>query len=349
MTIFDEFPVSALPLYRYAQRVGYTECAFFGVSHPDNTQYACREIWSESQRRDVASALSEAQESIESILNYRMMPTWAVNEQYPFSFPLLTKWGKIIALGISKMTAISLGESVDHTVDPAVVMIAFAGTVTTGIRIFYPGTDREIFPSEMSIAGGILTIEIPRCRMVDWLHLENPEEGWDYNDTTLFQADIDIYLEEVDSSVNATLVYPHKCTSSCSSCGCSEYTQSGCGYIDNPEIGKVKIFPATYSAGKWTSKSGCAVTGLTNVRINYRSGLTSLTELDKSMLMRLAHALMPTEPCGCAITQNLWRRDRNIPAILTAERLNCDFGLSDGAWAAWKYANRKALLRFGVL
>lgn len=86
-----------------------------------------------------------------------------------------------------------------------------------------------------------------------------------------------------------------------------------------------------------------------SLRINYLSGLTALTAQDKSMIIRLAHAKMPNEPCGCDITQHMWSRDRNIPQILTAERLNCEFGLSDGAWMAWKYANKKAAIRFGVM
>jgi len=55
---------SAIPLARYAEIIGYQDCAFFGISHPGNDNFACREIWTKSQRDEVQFHLSEAQAEI---------------------------------------------------------------------------------------------------------------------------------------------------------------------------------------------------------------------------------------------------------------------------------------------
>ena len=59
---------SAISLARYAEIINYTDCAFFGVSHPDNDNYACREIWTKYQRDDIQFHLSEAQAEIEEVI-----------------------------------------------------------------------------------------------------------------------------------------------------------------------------------------------------------------------------------------------------------------------------------------
>jgi len=342
MGIVNDFPQLALPLYQYAKMVGYTECAFYGVSHPSNDAYACREIWSESQRLAIADALAEAQEDIESVLNFHMMPTWDIAEQHPLTSPMMTKWSRLIALGIKKVTELEYDATVDHTNDPAEIVIAFTGIDINNIHVYYPDTDMEIFPSEIVDDGSDIHIYIPRCRMVDWAHLDNPADGWDYADTSLFQATVDVVLEEIDNSVNVT--FQHR-----DNCGCTITDDTGCGIIEDALIGKVRVYPATFAGTTWTITSPRCRYQYWSLRLNYLSGLTELTRQDKSMLIRLAHSKMPSSPCGCDVLHNLWARDTNVPQIMTAQRLNCEFGMSDGAWVAWKYANKKAALRFGVM
>ena len=74
------------------------------------------------------------------------------------------------------------------------------------------------------------------------------------------------------------------------------------------------------------------------MRLNYLSGMDPTSPQAEDAIIRLAHSKMPEEPCGCSVAQRLWKRDRSVPSLLTAERLNCPFGLSDGAWIAWKFA-----------
>jgi hypothetical protein len=55
----------AVSLARYAAIVGYRETAFWGINHPDNALYACREVWSEAERQMVREALDQAQDMLE--------------------------------------------------------------------------------------------------------------------------------------------------------------------------------------------------------------------------------------------------------------------------------------------
>ena len=84
------------------------------------------------------------------------------------------------------------------------------------------------------------------------------------------------------------------------------------------------------------------------VRLNYQAGLRTLDTAMKSALVRLAHARMASEPCGCDIVRRLWERDRKAPDVLSRERLNCPFGPSEGAWVAYKLAQSRKLYRMNV-
>ncbi|MHA2066141.1 MAG: hypothetical protein ACXABY_17355, partial [Candidatus Thorarchaeota archaeon] len=66
-------------------------------------------------------------------------------------------------------------------------------------------------------------------------------------------------------------------------------------------------------------------------------------------IIRLANTKMPEDPCGCETAQRLWREDRQRPDPTTVPRLNNPFGMSNGAWAAWKYAQAMKVFRAGVL
>jgi hypothetical protein len=57
----------AVSLPRYAQIIEYAEPAFFGVNHPDNHEFECREIWSHEQRIAVYRALQLSQSELEQL------------------------------------------------------------------------------------------------------------------------------------------------------------------------------------------------------------------------------------------------------------------------------------------
>jgi hypothetical protein len=341
-TLLAENSVVTLALYQKV--INYPECAFFGVNMSgETTRGRCR-IVLKSDRDQIQDALAEAQQEIEQVTGFPLQPKWFASEQHQYG-PIapglrfrkwqvapvvMTKKSKVIEIGVEAETTISAGEVVDHTNDPAVIgPVATAVTDEDEIHIFHPGTDIEIDPSSVTISGGNVTIEAPRCRMVLASLADNPSQGLDYTDLSNFESTVDVKRVYNDSSQEVTVVHPKRCN-------CTEDTQSGCIYVDDYEIGILEV-----SRNNGTSCNCNCIPEF--VRINYRAGLNNVgdqvEQQVRDMVIRLAHSKMPYEPCGCDLGANMWRRDRNIPATLTRERVNCPFGLSDGAWFAWQQAN----------
>lgn len=351
---------SAVKLARYAQLAQYAEDQFFGVDNPATQQAACKPIWTHEMRSMIAKYLAEAQEEIEQVTGYPLFPRWIIDEQQYYSFPVHARWGKVITGGFRNTAMIQASAAVSHATDPAVVG-PFATTVTDEdeIAVFHPGTEIEIYPSSITLAGGFVTVYIPRARLVAADSQDNPADGWTYSDippsgTTPFESTVDLVRVYNDPSIQGGLIWPHRVSAGCDCdctycCGnCSEYSVNGCIYVRNGEIGTVDVLDAAYSAvtGLWTATCPtCYCEDPTFLRLNYRAGLTPLTKQAEDAVIRLAHSKMPQPPCGCGTIQEMWTRDRNVPDVLTAERENCPFGMSDGAWTAWRFANAMMLKR----
>jgi hypothetical protein len=332
--------ISAVSLVDYAALVGYRECAFFGVNHPDNAQYACREIWTQSQRTMVADALAQAQEMIEIELGYFLVPKWTTAERHVWACPILTDHGYVIAPGVVSDTLIEAGSIVNYGADPAVVIVNGVTCAAGNIHVFHAGTNDEILPTAMTLVAGLLTISIPWCRLVDPANWDNPEAGWSYTDMSIYATEVDVRCITNDESVNATIICRDRCT-------CGDTRHSGCMYVRQPKIGSVSVSPADYVGGAWVKRMICCHPGW--VELNYLSGKATLDRSAEMAIVRLAHSLLPSEPCGCDIVHAMWARDREVPTLLTRERLNCPFGVAAGAWFSWVWTARQALRRGSVL
>ena len=339
---------SAVPLHRYCERVGYRETAFFGLRHPDNDRWECRQIWTESQRAMVAWALMEAQEEIETEIGYPLVPRWLAGERHTWRSILTTRWSEVIAGGIMADTMAEAGVTVDYSADPATVLAAVGTCAASDLRVFLPGTDIEVVPTVISVTVGVATITIPWPRLVAESYRDNPSEGWDYNDMAIWGTPIvDVRCIANDPGVQATLVARHGCTLSCSLAGCADYQENACIYVRDSRLGSVSVERANYVSGAWAR--ACPTRRPQWAILNYQAGLTILPRQAEDTVIRLAHSKMPEEPCGCDVTQRLWRRDRNVPEVVTRERINCPFGTSDGAWTAWRFVQTMKRVRGNVL
>jgi hypothetical protein len=345
----------AVPLARYAQLVNYSECAFWGVNNPADGERACRQVWTKAQRDTAYRYLLEAQDEIEQVVNYPLVPRWIVQDEQFYACPIMPKWTRVIRGGVRAVATIALSVPVNAGsvvvgTDPVVVgPIATTVTDPDEIHVYHPGSDVEISPSSVTIAGGFVTIEIPRCRTVTLANADNPVGGWAYADLTKFEIEVDVKRVYNDPSSQATFIWPHACSGSCAASGCTEYTQTGCIYVVNSETGILNLQPGTYSGGVWSKVAFCCRGNPMKVKLNYQAGLTDITPQAEDAVLRLAHAKMPDEPCGCKVVQQLWKRDRNVPTVLTRERINCPYGLNDGAWIAWRFAQAMRVWRGGTV
>jgi hypothetical protein len=352
---------SALRLARYAQRIEYNECAFFGVNAPNIDNYQCRKIWTKPQRDNIAFYLYEAQREIEDQLKYFLMPTWVVGQlsdepnldpryvdEQPYRWKATTKWGAVIEAGVKAETVMQAGAVVDQTSDPAVVTVVAGAAAIDEVVVYHPGTTVQIDPSSIVLSGANYVISIPRCRTVKSALVNNDEQGLDYADVNNFEATVDVSRVYNDPSTNALLAHKNRCTNP----ACAETTQTACLYFENLYTGLYEIQPATYDedAAAWQRSCSSFYCNAPKVnRLYYRSGLSVLDEQMEDSIIRLAHSKMPNEPCGCDITQRMWERDRNIPTVISQERAMNPFGLSDGAWIAWAFVRTRKLYRIKVM
>ncbi len=338
----------AVTLPRYAQVVQYSECQFFGVSRPvtQSPTGACLTIWTKPERDSVTRYLAEAQIEIEQVVNYPLSARWIASEEHPYRWRSVAKFGKLIEAGTKATDTILAGAVINTATDPGIIgPLATIVTDESEVHIFHPDTDVEIHPSDVSISGGQVTILVPRCRTVREAFADNPAQGLDYADLNNFESDADVRRVYNDPSTQATLNWPHG--QSCPSCTAA--TATGCISIIDGRIGALDVMRATFSAGAWTrsSNGACGCVKPDRLFLNYRAGL--IQPIDQQVaetVVRLAHAKMPRQPCGCGPIAQMWTDDHDSPDGVT---LTSPFGFGLGAWTAWRWANTYALRRGGVL
>lgn len=352
-------PTPLVPIEEYARYVSYDEGSVLGVRNaPNATHYECRDVWSLDQRNYIMHYLSEAQEEIEDQIGYFLVADWVVGQlsderdyleryvdtQVP-EWPINSykrmgtykaRWKHIVKVGVRAVEDIALLESVSHVTDPAVIgPVATTVTDVNEIRVYHPNSDLEINPSEIVISGGMMTISIPRVRMVLESQQDNPAQGWDYNDLTNFESEVDIKRVYTDETGSQAVLH-------CTNCGtCDNRLISGCIRVLSAPMGTLDIR---------SNNLGCSC-GCTPEKIGfyYYAGNVTNTQKAKDMVIRLAHSKMPDEPCGCAIAQRLWERDRKTAEIVTPEMTNNPFGINNGAIVAWQWVKASKVFSFGEL
>ncbi len=336
---------SAIRLARYAQIIQYDERRFWGIAVGVEPSNHCRNIWTLSQRLNVARYLADAQIEMEEEVGFPIGRRWIVEPQRSYACEGPVQYSWVREGGIQAVSIISAGAAVVLGTDPAVIgPIAYVGTDTWEIHVYHPGTSYEIDPSEVTITGGNLTIKIPRARLVKISKCDNPAAGLDYNDLNNYSGSVDVKRVYNDPSTQAVLLDNHVCSSICASGGCSNFVGDGCIHVNETETGIVEVYPASYASGSWVRSSQMCRSGYRWMQLNYLAGKDPTKQMEDA-IVRLAHSKMPGEPCGCDPAKALWARDRFVPTVLTAERLNCPFGLSDGAWFAFTQANMMKVTR----
>lgn len=371
-TVYDQMeellltPNCAVSLARYAKLISYEEAAFWGVVWDNQFLRGCDPLWSEYERMSVQNALAEAQHEIEEVLGYPLCPTYVtgtfstdwrwVDQQHVnrnFWGQVITRYPRILAAGVQGVTLVGEDSPVAYDEVEGVGVIGPLATTSINpqeIKIFYPDSDREITPSKITISSGFVTVQIPRYRMVrqEFLNQSN-ESPVRYENINFFISTVDVKRVYTDASTQAVFVRPGCRNGNCAG-GCSECTQAGCIYIRDPYLGVVNVTPGVWDADamEWSSRRVCTP-GYSEVRLNYLAGVNHIDLKAEMAVVRLAHAKMGRPPCACDKTGQMWQRDYDVTGAITRERVNCPFGLSNGAWNAYVWALSSASKRASIL
>lgn len=349
---------TAVPLHLYAQTLRLDECALWGVYYDGQQQYDCGTIWTPMKRWQLAHALAQAQLLMEQELGYPMVPTWirgdtidpdprwydvqAVPKNLSFG---ITRWGMLQVFGVKAET--DLGEQeIDYDTEPATIAIA-TDNPASEYQFFYPDTDVRIYPSHVTTAANVHTFHFPKCRLVT--NYSNDETGWDFTESSNFLPGIDARRVYNDPSTNIEFVAAHR-----SSTGAYDpdgvRTVTAAAVVNNMSLGLFSGRIANYADGSWTTAgANCPGAPYDQMRLYYKAGLPALSTDFVINLIRLAHSLLPEEPCGCRTVTYLWSQDSKIPQVVTADRANCPFGISDGAWQAYQFVRQRALRKAAVI
>ncbi len=345
-----------MKLYRYAELLSLDECGLRGVRPLTGTDM-CLVVWDPSMRRLLQTALNVAESKIEQFLHIPMKPKFACAETLKWQrTPGLigpTRWHHVRSLGVEAITDIALAEPITLSdlggpIDPVTIAVASTVTEPCEVTLWHTaangGTEIEVdYEDEISISGGVITITLPRCRLVNPT-LPVPDGGLEYNDDTNFVSALDIKRRYVDTTDVATLEYDTGQVTPCSA-DCAMDTQTACGYIRNGKTGDIYVWPGAYSSGAWAQAAFSSCSYPRRVRLNYlanfddgtcTNGLcSSLPEALEMAIVRLAHGELPYAPCGCEVHNLMWQNDQKYPDLPTADMMN-PFGSKQGQLYAWR-------------
>lgn len=345
---------------------GIDECAFYGVRRDGQKKYGCGRLWDAYKREQLWGAVERSMEKIEQHMGLILGKRFICEEEIPYNWKtglttLPTKWTPVLAIGTEAIT--TLGEDVPLTLrtggvinDPVVVQVETAATDPCEIYLYHTTSNggaiiepsvRKVrgvgYVTDITISGGIATINIPRCHLVD-PDLPQPETGYDYNDDTNFVTAVDIVRRYVNPADGAKLLTMP------SSLDCSmdptAFIEVSAGVLIKDRLsGMLGATPATYSGGKWTTACYPYAKPPFALRVSYVAGYndpcSALCEMAPASLqmavLKLAHTEMPQGPCGCTIHDESWSDDRaQVENFMPWDVLKNPFGTLVGQVYAYK-------------
>jgi len=342
-----------LTLDRYQELMGIDVCAFNGVNRPtDNRDSFCNSIVTQTQRDDLAVFLLQAEEIREEELGYYVAPKWRSEEQdVACNNPFMLEKKYLIEVGYPTWSILSEDYALDYgtppftTDDPPtdpVVVTVVTSVSTSEIVVTYPDEKVVIKPSSISATGGIVTIQIPRCRLVKPEYNDDRDEALSYFSEEYFLETVDVWRYYADPSAGAEFKWIQiPCDTDC-----IPNCQPACTVISGArayELSIIYAYPATYSEGVFTRTNCWAYKTIPNsLSVTYRSGKRPSIN-NELLTIHLAHTLMPHEPCDCNVVRAKWEADFEL-----MERQFTPYGSRRGSIDAWLADSRAKVGQGGM-
>lgn len=285
-----------LPLDTWARIFGLHPLHFNQVRLEGQEDTICNHIYFQHEwqtadhvsREEIARAIAEAEDKIESALGYHLKPSWEVDEWRPTTRPyrpehvnynssdvrgykqtVKANWGYLISGGIEAKDLVDAGASIVYTDidsdgydETATVIVATVAVDPNEIAIFYPGEDGEdsweIRPTNVVISGGNATITFRRELVVvpEKLELFDIEGAEAIGETDAdFLDEVDVYRRYNDPQTQASFLWEPFAAGWCSACNgsgcsiCAYTTQTGCLITrGDPRQGIVGFSPASWNS-----------------------------------------------------------------------------------------------------
>jgi hypothetical protein len=327
-----------MPLAEWGRLAGVHPLHLMGINLEDiQTRLGCSTVWAQHEwqmsdsvsREELARAIRSAEDDIEEILGYHLIPWWDADEraslprhyraaysrfssidQRGYSHSFRAQWGQYIRSGVRTKSAVALAEAITWAAADSVgwkatgsVAVATSVTDSNELHLYYPGEAAddlyEIQPISVEISAGTATITFKRelCVLES---LEGKVEPWttaiDGELDANFLGTVDVYRVYNDPSDNATLIWE-------SLPGCGECLGTGCdtcGYYHQyacitarDYLHSVLVWtPATYTDGEWVSAARARDRTPDMLTLNYKSGFQSPTaRYERDMDPRLQRAV----------------------------------------------------------
>lgn len=314
-----------LSLDRWAQLMGIHPLHFNGVTVADLAPaIQCPSPWLQhawqgamvqdgdrTGREEVAVAIRQAEDDIERLLRYRLLPDWEVDEWSPTVRPrkhetvnlygtdikgyhgvVRADWGYFIQGGVCVKTAV-LEDAVIAWSDVDGDGYTETGTVTAPtsvtdeceIALYYPSKDAadewEIRPTNVSISGGVVTVTFARhLTVLEALHEAMVPSDVNGLQDANFLGTVDIYRRYNDPQTQATLMWeplPGACDCGSTTCpACTFSTQTGCLTLRGAERDSMLAWrPASWDAAneQFTASEFLVGRQPDVVRLYYQAGL----------------------------------------------------------------------------
>ncbi len=269
-----------LPLDRWAELLGIDPRHFNQITTSAKTVGTCDQVWKQyawqengqMSREDVALAIQQAENLIESYVGYNLVPSWAVDERVTVAtigipgvintgfrnsrFQNTTfraRLGHIISGGIEGKTLLSAETPVTYTdqdgdgyFETATILATVpAGTAPDEIAVFVPGENGhdewELRPlnnprnrrRDVTVSGTVATIVMQRELLVDPELVGALEPTAVNGDMDMFfLATADVYRRFNDPSQQVTLMWSPRAGDSCN---CASSTCPSCAH--NLQVG----------------------------------------------------------------------------------------------------------------
>lgn len=261
-----------LPLDEWAKLIGIDPLHFNQVNIKDTPQAVCDSTWFQHDwqaservgREAVARAIREAEDDIERLLGFRLLPSWETDEWRQSIRPyrpelvninardvrgyqsaLRAKWGYFVSGGVRATTLLDADAAIVYTDadgdgydETATVTVAVpSGTAACEVRAFFPGeseiTEWEIRPVTVTVAGLVATLVFRRelCVLPDLT--ETYPVGAAIKPSAVdgmvdanFLTTVDVYRVYNDPQTQATFLWEQIG----SECGCGDATCVVCQY-----------------------------------------------------------------------------------------------------------------------